>query len=208
MDWDAVAECESGGDWSINTGNGYSGGLQFLPSTWRAYGGTGEAHNASRAEQIRVAENVLAGQGIGAWPVCGPRGLGGTTRDTEESEPEREDPPATTTTAENSPTTTTTTSESSSSTQSTTTESTPESTPSQQTDGGSTAISGSASVAPERQPAGQGCGPTHTVVRGDTLFDIARACDVPGGWPAVHQMNTDVVSDPDLIFPGEVLRLS
>lgn len=70
-DWDAVAQCESGGDWSINTGNGFSGGLQFTQSTWNAYGGSGQAHNASKAEQIRVAENVLAGQGAGAWPVCG-----------------------------------------------------------------------------------------------------------------------------------------
>ncbi|GAA1387859.1 hypothetical protein GCM10009613_24340 [Pseudonocardia kongjuensis] len=68
--WDKLAECESSGDWSINTGNGYSGGLQFLPSTWKAYGGSGEAHNASKAEQIRVAENVLEGQGWGAWPSC------------------------------------------------------------------------------------------------------------------------------------------
>lgn len=69
--WDAVAQCESGGNWAINTGNGYYGGLQFSQSTWEAYGGTGYAHNASREEQIRVAENVLAGQGPGAWPACG-----------------------------------------------------------------------------------------------------------------------------------------
>lgn len=69
--WDAVAQCESGGNWNTNTGNGFSGGLQFTPSTWSAYGGTGSPENASRAEQIVVAENVLAGQGPGAWPVCG-----------------------------------------------------------------------------------------------------------------------------------------
>ena len=69
--WDAVAQCESGGDWGINTGNGFSGGLQFTPSTWAAYGGSGSPENASREEQIRVAENVLDGQGAGAWPVCG-----------------------------------------------------------------------------------------------------------------------------------------
>ena len=68
--WDKVAQCESGGNWSTNTGNGYYGGLQFSPSTWRAYGGTGSAHNASRAQQIAVAERVLAAQGWGAWPVC------------------------------------------------------------------------------------------------------------------------------------------
>lgn len=71
--WDAVAQCESGGDWSINTGNGYYGGLQFSQSTWAAYGGTSYASNASQAsksQQIAVAERVLQAQGPGAWPVC------------------------------------------------------------------------------------------------------------------------------------------
>ena len=71
VNWDAVAQCESGGNWSIATGNGYYGGLQFTPSTWRANGGSGMPNQASREEQIRVAENVLHNQGIGAWPVCG-----------------------------------------------------------------------------------------------------------------------------------------
>ncbi|MEV0295993.1 transglycosylase family protein [Nocardia sp. NPDC050710] len=69
--WDAVAQCESGGNWGIDTGNGFSGGLQFTDSTWAANGGSGSASNASKDEQIRVAENVLATQGAGAWPVCG-----------------------------------------------------------------------------------------------------------------------------------------
>ncbi|MEV6134474.1 transglycosylase family protein [Nocardia sp. NPDC051990] len=69
--WDGVAQCESGGNWGINTGNGYYGGLQFSQSTWAANGGAGSANNASKEEQIRVAENVLATQGRGAWPVCG-----------------------------------------------------------------------------------------------------------------------------------------
>ena len=73
VNWDAIAECESGGNWGINTGNGYSGGLQFSQSTWEANGGSGSPANASRAEQIRVAENTLSSQGIGAWPVCGAR---------------------------------------------------------------------------------------------------------------------------------------
>jgi resuscitation-promoting factor RpfE len=74
VNWDAIASCESGGNWGISTGNGYSGGLQFTPSTWRANGGSGSPNGASRDEQIRVAENVLHTQGIGAWPVCGRRG--------------------------------------------------------------------------------------------------------------------------------------
>ncbi|SDD80010.1 transglycosylase family protein [Rhodococcus tukisamuensis] len=69
--WDGVAQCESGGNWGINTGNGYYGGLQFSQSTWTANGGTGSPHGASKAEQIRVAENTLQSQGPGAWPHCG-----------------------------------------------------------------------------------------------------------------------------------------
>ncbi|MDU0478192.1 transglycosylase family protein [Staphylococcus chromogenes] len=71
--WDTLAQCEAGGDWSINTGNGFSGGLQFTPSTWLAYGGgqyAPQAHLASREQQIAVAEKVQAGQGWGAWPAC------------------------------------------------------------------------------------------------------------------------------------------
>lgn len=71
VNWDAIAQCESGGNWSISTGNGYYGGLQFSMSTWKANGGSGNPANASREEQIRVANNVLQSQGIGAWPVCG-----------------------------------------------------------------------------------------------------------------------------------------
>jgi len=81
-DWSGVAQCESGGNWSINTGNGYYGGLQFSPSTWSAYGGGAYAPRAdlaSPAEQIAVAERVLVGQGVGAWPTCGRLLRGGTT---------------------------------------------------------------------------------------------------------------------------------
>jgi hypothetical protein len=68
--WDALAECESGGDWGTNTGNGYYGGLQFSLSSWHAVGGRGHPHEHSRAEQIRRAELLLAEQGWGAWPSC------------------------------------------------------------------------------------------------------------------------------------------
>jgi peptidoglycan hydrolase-like protein with peptidoglycan-binding domain len=74
--WDAVAACESGGNWSINTGNGYYGGLQFSRSTWNAFGGARyapQAHLASKAAQIATAQRVLASQGPGAWPVCSRR---------------------------------------------------------------------------------------------------------------------------------------
>ena len=80
--WSGVAQCESGGNWSINTGNGFYGGLQFTSSTWNAYGGgqyAPRADLASPGQQVAVAERVLAGQGIGAWPVCGRHLAGGTT---------------------------------------------------------------------------------------------------------------------------------
>ncbi|NMO01540.1 transglycosylase family protein [Gordonia sp. TBRC 11910] len=80
-EWNQVAACESGGNWAINTGNGYQGGLQFSPGTWAAHGGTQyapTADQATRDQQIAIAERVLATQGKGAWPVCG-AGLSGST---------------------------------------------------------------------------------------------------------------------------------
>jgi hypothetical protein len=81
-DWSGVAACESGGNWQINTGNGYYGGLQFSSSTWLGYGGGAYAPRAdlaTPAQQIAIAEKVLVGQGVGAWPTCGKRLTGGTT---------------------------------------------------------------------------------------------------------------------------------
>jgi len=78
VNWSAIAACESGGNWSASTGNGFYGGLQFTEQTWLAYGGGQYASSANLAtpgQQIAVAQRVLAGQGIGAWPVCGARGL-------------------------------------------------------------------------------------------------------------------------------------
>jgi len=77
VNWQAIAACESGGDWAADTGNGFYGGLQFTEQTWLGYGGgryASSANLATEAEQIAVAQRVLAGQGIGAWPVCGARG--------------------------------------------------------------------------------------------------------------------------------------
>jgi hypothetical protein len=77
VNWDAIAACESGGNWHINTGNGYHGGLQFAPSTWRSNGGTQfapRADLASREQQIAVAERVRRTRGTSAWPTCGVRG--------------------------------------------------------------------------------------------------------------------------------------
>lgn len=85
VNWDAIAQCESNGNWSTNTGNGYSGGLQFAQSTWEANGGTGTPASASREQQIAVAENVLQSQGLGAWPVCGSHGGSSASYNTSSS---------------------------------------------------------------------------------------------------------------------------
>ncbi len=68
--WDRIAQCESGGKWNTATGNGYYGGLQFSMGTWKAFGGSGSPHKASKSQQIAVAERILAKQGWKAWPAC------------------------------------------------------------------------------------------------------------------------------------------
>ncbi|MGP3950003.1 LysM peptidoglycan-binding domain-containing protein [Streptomyces sp. 7N604] len=96
--WDRLAMCESGGNWRADTGNGYSGGLQFSDATWRAYGGGAyapRAAQATRAQQISVAERTLAGQGWGAWPACSASlGLRSTAPRTAAPAPPRPEPAA------------------------------------------------------------------------------------------------------------------
>ena len=95
-EWDQVARCESGGNWAINTGNGYQGGLQFTPGTWIASGGgqyAPAAHLATKEQQIAVAERVLAQQGRGAWPVCGGPLSGATPRNVPSAAPAPADAP-------------------------------------------------------------------------------------------------------------------
>ena len=98
--WDQLVECEASGDWSANTGNGFSGGLQFTPSTWAGYGGTAyapSADQATREQQIAVAERVQAAQGWGAWPACSARyGLNSapTNRDAQAVKPAPKPAPA------------------------------------------------------------------------------------------------------------------
>ena len=95
-EWDQVARCESGGNWAINTGNGYQGGLQFTPGTWIANGGgqyAPAAQLATKEQQIAVAERVLADQGRGAWPVCGGPLSGATPRNVPSGAPAPADAP-------------------------------------------------------------------------------------------------------------------
>jgi nucleoid-associated protein YgaU len=201
--WNAVAQCESSGNWAINTGNGYYGGLQFSQSTWNAYGGqqyAARADLATREEQIAVAEKTLAGQGWGAWSCAY---AGGGEGPTQRSVSSSNDPaPATAA----SPSAAASSSSASSSSASS----------------GGSAASGnqsngradrsrhqdftSAPATPAAAPASAADG-TYTVVSGDTLSKIAAANGVSGGWQALFQANSDVVTDPDLIFPGQLLRL-
>ncbi|MET9551475.1 transglycosylase family protein [Streptomyces sp. NPDC006645] len=177
-EWDAVAQCESGGNWSINTGNGYSGGLQFSPSTWAAYGGTAfasSADQASKAQQIQIAEKVLAGQGKGAWPSCGV-GLSNAKNDagsTQQQAPKQQAPKAA---------------------------------PKQES-APRAAQEQPASRSETRGPVKKGDG-EYKVKAGDTLSKIAEAKKVDGGWAKLFDLNKDIVENADEIFPGQQLHLS
>ncbi|WP_340381755.1 transglycosylase family protein [Streptomyces sp. SS7] len=197
--WDRIAQCESGGNWHINTGNGYYGGLQFSASTWRAYGGSAyaaTADGASREQQIAVATKVQKSQGWGAWPVCSARaGATGSA------------PSTSGTSAKSS-------SAKSSSTKSHSTASGSGKSGSGKSGSGRSSSgtkSGSshtgASKAPERTTTstsrGSGRG-DYTVRVGDTLSTIAAAHNTT--WQRLYAANRTVIgNDPDLILPGQRL---
>ncbi|MGX7825540.1 transglycosylase family protein [Actinokineospora sp. 24-640] len=174
VNWDAVAQCESGGNWSINTGNGYYGGLQFLPSTWRANGGSGMPHQASRSEQIRVAENVLRSQGIGAWPTCGKRG--GSAAPAKSYKATNTQPTGKKAKA------------------------TPKATKkyAQQSAPAPAPVRVTVPVLAKSNPKGD-----YTVVAGDTLSKIADTMKVEGGWQGLHEKNKSYIGDPNLILVGQ-----
>jgi resuscitation-promoting factor RpfA len=190
INWDAVAQCESGGNWAINTGNGFYGGLQFTEQTWLGYGGGAYAqyaNQASRSEQIAIAEKVLAGQGIGAWPVCGPHGYtsGGTY---------------TTTNANGSGG-----SGSSSSTHRSSGHSSPAPSYSSKSSAPSSTDNDATAPAPSI-PATAAGNHSYTVVPGDTLSGIAATHGLKN-WQTLYSENEKVVgSNPNLIFPGQVLH--
>ncbi|MGP3686563.1 transglycosylase family protein [Streptomyces sp. IBSNAI002] len=186
-EWDKVAQCESGGNWAINTGNGYYGGLQFSSSTWAAFGGKSyapQANQASKSQQIAVAEKVLKGQGKGAWPHCG-KGLsnssytgGGATeaapKQEKKTEPKKTQPKKTE----------------------------PKKTEPKRAEAPVTGSERTETPAPQ---TGNG---SYEVKSGDTLGTIAEANGVQGGWQKLFELNKDIVSDADLIFPGQKLKLS
>ncbi|MFJ4081010.1 transglycosylase family protein [Streptomyces iakyrus] len=185
-EWDAVAQCESGGNWSINTGNGYYGGLQFSASTWSGYGGTkyaSTADQATKAQQIEIAEKVLAGQGKGAWPVCG-KGLssagytGGGSSDSGSSAQSQ-------------------------SQQSTETRETQQQ-PASRSDERPAAKKTVTTPTGKKVKKGDG---EYKVVKGDTLSSIAAEEKVKGGWEKLYQLNKDIIDDANLIYPGQQLHL-
>ncbi|WP_281290436.1 transglycosylase family protein [Embleya hyalina] len=199
--WDAVAQCESTGNWSINTGNGFSGGLQFTPSTWNAFGGgqyAASAEQASKAQQIAVAERVLASQGPGAWPVCSVKaglGKGGDANATADSSttgktksavepkaaPKSEAKPAT----GNAPKL--------------------DVQPKQDVAKQDVAKQAAPKSAATERASGSG---TYTVKSGDTLSAIAAKLGVKGGYKALHTANAGVIGDnPNVIGVGTKLAV-
>ncbi|MFI7289605.1 transglycosylase family protein [Streptomyces anulatus] len=189
--WDAVAQCESGGNWSINTGNGYYGGLQFSQSSWAAAGGTqyaSRADLASKDQQIAAAEKLLDLQGPGAWACAGAGGLtndgvdpgvntgsgsGSGESKPEQAQPERQaEQPTTRSEQREAP----------------------------------KAESKKTVTTPTGEKVQKGDG-EYKVKAGDTLSTIAGAEDVKGGWSKIFKLNDDIVKDADLIFPGQQLHL-
>ena len=210
--WDALAQCESGGNWSINTGNGFYGGLQFTQQSWNGVGMSGSPATASRAQQIEAGERLLAIQGWGAWPACSAKlGLYGKTG----AAPTYTEP--------------TTTVAAQSQTQQTYTAPAAQVAPAAQAAPAAVEAPAAAPAAPVapaapavEAPAAPAAAPaveapvaaapkaaagTYTVVPGDSLSLIAAKLGVAGGYQAIAAANTDIIYNVDLIFPGQVLTI-
>jgi LysM repeat protein len=196
---DAVAQCESSGNWSINTGNGFYGGLQFTQSTWAAYGGTEYASRADLAtkdQQIAVAEKTLAGQGWGAW-TCAYAGGGEGSSERSVSSSSGSSSSAQQESSGSS--------ESASSSRSSSSDNEASRSRSRSTEASSNDDSSSSSAS--TASSGSAADGTYTVASGDTLYKIAAANGVAGGWEAVAQANADIIPNPDVIYPGQVIRI-
>jgi resuscitation-promoting factor RpfA len=200
--WDRLADCESGGNWSINTGNGFYGGLQFTASTWKAYGGgayASRADLASRSQQIAVAQRVLAGQGWGAWPACSAKlGLSGkVSTASAAAATARASAPA-----------------SRSTTRSPLRAEGRHVAPSHPAIEKATARSVRSGYVAPRTTTGRhvasssASGAGYVVQPGDYLSAIASEHRVAGGWQALYALNRTVIGkNPNLIFPGQRLSL-
>ena len=204
--WDALAQCESGGNWSINTGNGFYGGLQFTQQSWNGVGMSGSPATATRAQQIEAGERLLAIQGWGAWPACSAKlGLYGKTG----AAPTYTEP---TTVAAQSQTQQTYTAPAA--------QAAPAAPAAQAAPAAveAPAAAPAAPAAPAAAPAVEApaaapvaapkaAAGTYTVVPGDSLSLIAARLGVAGGYQAIAAANTDIIYNVDLIFPGQVLTI-
>jgi transglycosylase family protein len=220
--WDSLAQCESGGNWNINTGNGFYGGVQFTQQSWNGVGMSGSPASASKAEQIEAAERLLAQQGWGAWPACSSKlGLSGQATPTYTqpqsqvqstpapvAQPQAQAPaaqPVTPVVQEQPPV------EAPAYTQ------VQETTPAVQQPVASAPVTQPAepvqatptspSTVTPSAPAVSTAGTPYTVKAGDTLALIAQRQGVSGGWEAIYQANQGTISNPNLIFPGQVITL-
>ncbi|MYW03783.1 transglycosylase family protein [Streptomyces sp. SID3343] len=217
--WDKVAQCESTGNWGINTGNGFSGGLQFTPSTWAAYGGTAyasSAQQATKSQQIAVAERVLAGQGPGAWPVCsktaGLSGGGNANATAEQSSGKTK----ATVEQKSAPKKSTESDAKSAPKSSTDAARKSESKAPARTEAKLAPKHGSTESAPKSSATPKSSTTKHapasgayTVKAGDTLSDIAAKTGVKGGWKALYAANHATLGDnPNLINVGAKLSLA
>lgn len=215
--WDALAQCESGGNWSINTGNGFYGGLQFTQQSWNGVGMSGSPATASRAQQIEAGERLLAIQGWGAWPACSAKlGLYGKTG----AAPTYTEP--TTTVAAQSQTQQTYTAPAA---QVAPAAPAAQAAPAAVEAPAAAPAAPAAPVAVEAPAAAPAAAPaveapaaapvaapkaaagTYTVVPGDSLSLIAAKLGVAGGYQAIAAANTDIIYNVDLIFPGQVLTI-
>jgi LysM repeat protein len=199
--WDRLAGCESGGNWDINTGNGYYGGLQFADGTWDGNGGekyAPRADLATRGEQIVIAAKVLEGRGWSPWPACSSRlGLGSDER--------RE---ALATADEiRARLNGTQTSGDATQTRTASTGDTADKASAEQRAADNRGVQTERATRGKHRKAHTAQG-IYVVKSGDTLSAIARKRDVPGGWQNLYRFNHRVIgSNPGLIHPGQKLRL-
>lgn len=191
--WDALAQCESGGNWAINTGNGYYGGLQFSLGTWQAHGGSGNPASASRATQIAVAERVLASQGWGAWPACSAKlGLSGTAGAAPQAAaPQQAAPQQAAPQRQVAP-----------QRQAAPQQAAPQAAAPQQA-----APKAVAPAAPSKPSPVATSGKTYKIQSGDTLDKIATKLNIDGGYMKLWAANTSTIDDANLIYAGQELQL-
>lgn len=198
--WDALAQCESGGNWSINTGNGFYGGLQFTQQSWNGIGMSGSPATATRAQQIEAGERLLAIQGWGAWPACSAKlGLYGKTG----AAPTYTEP--TTTVAAQSQTQQTYTAPAAQAAPAAPAAQAAPAVEAPAAPAAAPAVEAPVAAAPVAAP--KAAAGTYTVVPGDSLSLIAAKLGVAGGYQAIAAANTDIIYNVDLIFPGQVLTI-